>query len=152
MTNFPRMDCIGNDSVVVSFWLQPLIRKYSAKGELLKEIKLDHKLARENAAYSAKAAERRKPGQPTMMRSVVKAMRTGNKRIYLIIGVSSSMPARREILSFDSDLNKVNHFWFKTEKYENIYDFILTGSPENLKFYCLVNTGDHNKIIVRTQQ
>jgi hypothetical protein len=148
--NFPLLEGNNDEEIYVAFWFLPIVRKYSAEGELLKEIRIDHKLARENYDFNLKAKARRKPGMPTMRKSVVEELRIFDSDVFLLLGNGSFTDLtwpRKEILKYDSDLNVGNQYWFLLNNPQSTNEFAVAKDGNSYVFYIL-QTNPKNRIEV----
>lgn len=147
--NFPRIEGNREGEIFISFWFHPFVRKYSEDGELITEIKIEHNIALKNAEFNLKNRTTKKDGSPKQWRSVINAMRFAGDQLFLLLGNAGHSKIglrRRELLSYDSDLNKFDHFWLKEGKPISIYDFIVIKKMDLWQLFCLKMGGDSNVI------
>jgi tetratricopeptide (TPR) repeat protein len=116
----------------VAFTYFPIVRKYSARGELLAEYRIESPIMKAKENYNLKkvgesiALKTRRAGY----RAVIVAIRALGDKIYLL----SHVP-RLEITEMDEDGNVTATYWMDSQEVYETNDFVIREINGEKKFY-----------------
>lgn len=128
--------------LLVSFDLFPIVRKYSLKGELLAEYRIENKTMNDKVQYNKKMNSNR-PKQRAIYAPCIFDIQVVDDAVYLFHydGVS-----RFEILEIDQDGKIKNTYYWKTKGYTS-REFLVRKNGEEKKFYILNRTQDRIDVL-----
>lgn len=126
----------------VSFNLFPIVRKYSLKGELLAEYRIENKTMNDKEKFNKKMNLIR-PKQRVPYYPCIFDIQVVDDAVYLFHydGVS-----RFEILEIDKDGKIKNTYYWKTEEYTS-REFLVRKNGGEMKFYILNGTQDRIDVL-----
>ena len=126
----------------VAFNLFPLVRKYSLKGELLAEYRIENKTMDDKVQFNKRINSSR-PKQRAMYASCIFDIQVVDDALYLFHydGVS-----RLEILEIDQEGKIKNTYYWKTEGYTS-REFLVRKNGEEKRFYILNSTQDRIDVL-----
>ena len=139
--NFPILNGNYDKEIYVAFRFLPIVRKYSTEGKLIKEIIIDHKLVKDYTNSNLKANSKRKAGMPTRYKCTVLSMRFYDFNIFLLLGNYDPLSySRKELLRYDSNLDRKNHYWYLVNEPQLTPDFVVAKDEMSYIFYVLQKT------------
>lgn len=129
--NDAKMDINNNGELYVAFWGLPIVRKYSQKGELLAEFKIEHPLMKVAEDYNIKNQSLIAQGKRVKYKPAIYSIRASETGFFIF-----RCYPRIEILEFDNDGKKIAHYWKAAYPYlaEN---FIVRNDGKEELFYTL---------------
>lgn len=132
--------------LLVSFNLFPIVRKYSLKGELLAEYRIENKTMDDKEKYNKRMNSIR-PKQRIPYSPCIFDMQVVDDALYLFHfdGVS-----RFEILEIDQDGKIKNTYYWKTKGYTT-REFLVRKNGEEKIFYILNSTQDRIDVLGQKQ-
>lgn len=135
--NFCKLALNKKGELFVAFTYFPIVRKYSQKGKLLAEFRINHKAMKFQEEINLKRISARSKGKVGYVQ-VISAIKVYDDNFYIL----HNMP-RIEILEFDNGGRKKSIYWY-VESYDyTAEDFLIQNRGNEKIFYLLTGTPDN---------
>lgn len=146
INNYAQISINQKGELFVAFRFYPIVRKYSQKGELLAEFKIDHKLLKklekDNLKNQAILAKRKRASY----KPVTHSLRASDDGFYIF----HNYP-RIEILEFDNNGRKRTHYW-NTQNFPYLVSSFIVLNKGSEKLFYIVQTYPNCKVDVFGQK
>jgi len=126
----------------VAFFYHPIVRKYSQKGKLLAEYRINHNNMNKSEKYNLNNQSLLAKGERVMYAEILNSIRAYENRFYIL----SNFP-RLEILEFDSNGNLLMNYW-TTQTWDYYANCFLIQNRDNKKNFYILQTGPESKVDV----
>ena len=127
--------------LLVAFEHFPIVRKYSEKGELLAEYKIDYKIMNYKEKINLKRINSLSKGRNRGYAVIIDAIRPSEEGFYVL-----HQALRTEILEFDKDGDLINTYWHDdVESYTS--DFLIQNKGDE-KIFHVLKVSPENRIDV----
>jgi hypothetical protein len=129
--NQANIEINAKGELYVAFRFLPIVRKYSQKGNLLSELRIDHEIMKEFEKFNLNNQSLIAKKERAKWKPVINMIRASENGFYIF----HNFP-RIEILEFNSDGNQIAHYWKEYFPYLAHY-FIAHNDGNNKLFYVL---------------
>lgn len=126
----------------VAFLYHPISRKYSQKGELLAEYRINHnyknRSEKRNLNNQSLLAKCERVGYATILNSI----KAFDENFYILLNYP-----RLEILEFDSNGNLIKNYW-TTQTWDYYAEYFLVQHRDNKKYFYILQTDPEVRVDV----
>jgi hypothetical protein len=144
--NMVRLAVNHKSEIFAAFTHWPEIRKYTPGGELIAEYTIDHPAMAERARFNRRQITApRKKGAPGISQTAIEDIEVLGNQIFLLF--RSYDEPLLEILEFDSGMNMVTKYMYKSKDWLYPRDFFVRKNGDDLFFY-LLETHEEDRIVV----